>query len=80
MLAISRKLLNVKTLEQQIEGYNTKIRAMLCEHRGMPVEHQWRAVGWLLWCGMVGVVVVGDLPGMGRTFLSILPHSYPTTL
>ena len=33
----------------QIEGYNAKIRAMLREHRGMPVEHQWRAVGWLLW-------------------------------
>ncbi|WHS51513.1 IS1249 family transposase [Rothia sp. SD9660Na] len=32
-----------------IEGYNAKIRAMLREHRGMPVEHQWRAVGWLLW-------------------------------
>lgn len=40
---------SISRTTNQIEGYNAKIRAMLREHRGMPVEHQWRAVGWLLW-------------------------------
>lgn len=39
----------VSRTTNQIEGYNAKIRAMLREHRGMSQEHQWRAVGWLLW-------------------------------
>lgn len=40
---------SISRTTNRIEGYNAKIRAMLREHRGMPVEHQWRAVGWLLW-------------------------------
>lgn len=49
---LDSKLLEEGTVSRttnQIEGYNAKIRSMLREHRGMPVEHQWRAVGWLLW-------------------------------